>query len=96
MSFLVCLQSQYEQRCSQLIGLSLCMKNLTGEFPKFLRMRGTGFAICGLGRTYIMVRGTGGREEGEKGKGGFGGKKWTPEIMEICKQFLFNLMVPTL
>ncbi len=56
-------QPHYEQRCSQVIGLSLCMKNLTGSFPNFLGMRGTGFAIRGLGSTYIMVgvsRGHGG------------------------------------
>lgn len=31
------------------------MKNLTGEYPKFIHMRGTGFAIRGLGATYVMV-----------------------------------------
>lgn len=48
-------QSQYEQRCSQVIGISLCMKNLSGKYPKFLLMRGTGFAIQGFGSNYIMV-----------------------------------------
>lgn len=39
-----------------MIGLSLCMKNLTGKYPEFLLMKGTGFAIHGMGNSYLMVK----------------------------------------
>lgn len=50
------LQHQYEQRCSQLVGLALCTMNYTSKFPTFVKLRGTGYAIRALGMRYIMVR----------------------------------------
>ena len=53
-------QSQYEQRCSQLVGLALCAMNFTGHYPEFVKLRGTGYAIRTFGEQYIMVSGAGG------------------------------------
>ena len=49
-------QVQYEQRCSQLVGLALCTMNFTGKYPEYVRLRGTCYAIRALGETYLMVR----------------------------------------
>ena len=48
-------QIQYEQRCSQLVGLALCTMNFTGKYPEYIRLRGTSYAIRPLGDTYLMV-----------------------------------------
>ncbi|KAL5477988.1 hypothetical protein EMCRGX_G024860 [Ephydatia muelleri] len=43
-----------EQLCSQLIGLSVCTMNLTGQYPQYLKLRGSGYAIKALGEDCIM------------------------------------------
>jgi len=50
-------QNRYEQRCSQLIGISMCLKNLTKKYPKYVHLKGSGFAIRSMGGAYMMVRG---------------------------------------
>ena len=55
-------QVQYEQRCSQLVGLALCTMNFSGKYPEFVRLRGTCYAIRALGETYVMVSKYGSRQ----------------------------------
>ena len=53
----ISLQANLEQRCSQLIGISFLATNLTGQVPKYIRLKFTGFAIKQLGQNFIMVGG---------------------------------------
>lgn len=48
-------QASLEQRCSQLVGISILVTNLTGSLPKYVRLKSLGFATRPLGRNYIMV-----------------------------------------
>jgi hypothetical protein len=50
-------KSNLEQRCSQLVGMSLLMLNFNSKLPKFIRLKSNGFAIKGLddSSTFIMV-----------------------------------------
>ena len=52
---IVPLLAQYEQLCSQLVGLSVCSMNLTGRYPQYLKLRNSGYAIKALGEDCIMV-----------------------------------------
>lgn len=54
-AYILCMQANLEQRCSQLIGISFLATNLTGQVPKYIRLKYTGFAIKQLGLNYIMV-----------------------------------------
>ena len=49
------IQPSLEQRCSQLVGISILVTNFTGKLPKFIRLKAYGFAIRQLGTDYIMV-----------------------------------------
>ncbi|XP_019854830.1 PREDICTED: uncharacterized protein LOC109583798 [Amphimedon queenslandica] len=44
-----------EQRCSQLIGISILILNFTNKMPKFIQLRSNGFAIRSLGDTTFIM-----------------------------------------